>query len=100
MTILLGIHYYVGQWNFEYGLPVSKSAGILVSAFGVVILFYGLFRKIIPKSYDDNFVICKNCFKVFYAKDILNFACPECGGKTKKLDGFFESQPNNKKKGT
>lgn len=100
LTIWIGIHYYVDQVDSIYGFPISKGAGVLLSAFGVLILLYGLFRKSIPKSYDDNFVICISCLKSFYAKDVKNSSCPECDGNIEKLEGFYDRHPELKEKDT
>jgi hypothetical protein len=93
LTIYLGIHYYVQQWDYRYGFRISKVAGLMLSAFGVLILLYGFFRGSIPKKYEDNFVICKTCLKSFNAKSITNSICPECGGHIEKLDGFYDRHP-------
>jgi len=79
---------------------MSKGAGVLLSTFGILILLYGLFKKKIPKGYDDNFVICKNCLKSYYAKDLNQPRCPDCGGHIENLDGFYGRHPDRKKQST
>jgi hypothetical protein len=92
VIIWIGSHYVAGQGDSSHGFSFAQSAGVFLSLSGLLILIYGLFRKSIPKSRDDNLVICKKCFKSFYAKDIVNSTCPECGGATKILDGFYKKQ--------
>lgn len=93
LTIWLGVHYYIHQWDSRYGFPISKGAGVVLSIFGVLILLYGLIRRNIPKSYDDDFVICLDCRASFYAKEVSENTCPNCNGRIENVEGFYDRHP-------
>ena len=95
-AIWLGIHFYNHQWSYLYSFSVAKGTGIIIAIIGVTISLYGIFKKNIPKGFDDNFVICVSCLASFYSKDISNGICPKCNGTVENIDGFYVRHPELK----
>jgi hypothetical protein len=85
-----------------YGVPVPPSVGYCISITGVIYFGYILYnrKKIIGsiKYYqkDESIVICPNCKKTHYFRDVKESTCEDCGSNFEPMDGFYDRHPELK----
>jgi len=86
-------HDLLYDFYYHYG-PYHRLLGIILIGLGTLIS-YKSYRKN-PKSFEDTYLICPNCRKLFNEKNIANKHCPECETMLEELDGFYERHPELK----
>jgi len=92
-AIFVGFIIKQGGWSHHYGFSVPNEVGILFVIFGIMLILYGLFKKCVPENEASKFIICSECSKTFYAKDIPDQKCPKCNAKLEDMEGFYERHP-------
>jgi hypothetical protein len=99
-TIIIGIsclwygfNILMEGWSYLYGHPISRGTGVIVLIFGIFLILFGCFRKARNMQDEEKFLICLDCRKIFYKKDVPNQQCSDCGSDLEILDGFYERHP-------
>jgi hypothetical protein len=106
MLIVFGILVYINPSPTQYGVPIPRAGGIIVSVFGVIWILRAIFKKDDIKTqgkdvkYQRNdFTICPTCEETFSnrnATDMQEKICPKCHVELETLDGFYERHPEHK----
>ncbi len=91
-----GFNIFKEGWSHLYGYPISRGSGVIVLSFGVVLIFYGCFRKVRDKRGDEEFLICPSCQKPFNENDVSENQCPTCETDLEELRGFYQRHPELK----
>ena len=73
-------------WSYLYGYPISQGTGVVVIIFGVVLILFGCLRKARNRQGEEKFLICLDCRKTFYEKDVPNQQCPGCSTDLENLE--------------
>lgn len=85
-------------WSSLYGYPISRSTGVVVAIFGVLLILFGCFRKVRNTQGEEKFLICSDCKKTFYEKNVPDKQCPDCSIDLENLDGFYVRHSELKEK--
>jgi len=85
-------------WSHLYGYPISHGTGVIVLIFGIFLILFGTFRKTRNKIDGEKFLICSDCRKTFYKKDVPNQQCLNCDTDLEDLNGFYDRHPEFKEK--
>ena len=80
----------------HYGFPVPPETGLLICAAGIVLIFFGAFKKKALQVKENNILICLSCQTPIRSEDVVDFKCPICQGNLEELEGFYDRHPELK----
>lgn len=81
-------------WSHLYGYSIPPANGIFVAFFGLILIFYGIFKKSKTAEIDKNeILICPVCRKIYNTQDAPQLKCPECENDLEKKKNLQEPHP-------
>ena len=83
-------HDFLYNYHYDFG-PYHYLFGIFVIVIGIIFIYISLRKK--SEDFEDKFLICPKCERVFNIMDFADHHCPNCQVKLEDLEGFYERHP-------
>ena len=97
--ILMGVFVRLDPSPSMYGFAVPNETGTFFIFAGIFYIIYVLFnaKRIITDKKNakklEKIVMCPNCRKPVFVKDIPNGKCQKCDIELEDVEGFYERHP-------